>query len=186
MTGERSSAKAAWLGALWGLGHTLTLLAAGACWSCCGPRCQPSWRELFELCVVLLLVGSGVRAIHQGARQGPEVRRTPTQAGAAFAVGPMDSRTATPVGAVHGLAAAAHSPRSWSTSPVDGDAAGPIWRCSASDRPWAWSCSRVYWAGRSHGWERITCAAHIFAGRRRCVDRAGLFWSDPFLDGLFE
>ena len=29
MTGERSSAKAAWLGAWWGLGHTLTLLAAG-------------------------------------------------------------------------------------------------------------------------------------------------------------
>jgi nitrile hydratase accessory protein len=30
MTGERSSAKAAWLGACWGVGHTLTLLAAGA------------------------------------------------------------------------------------------------------------------------------------------------------------
>ena len=30
MTGERTSAKAAWLGACWGLGHTLTLLAAGA------------------------------------------------------------------------------------------------------------------------------------------------------------
>ncbi len=30
MTGERSSAQAAWLGAYWGLGHTLTLLMAGA------------------------------------------------------------------------------------------------------------------------------------------------------------
>jgi high-affinity nickel permease len=30
MTGERSSAKAAWLGALWGMGHTLTLFTAGA------------------------------------------------------------------------------------------------------------------------------------------------------------
>jgi hypothetical protein len=30
ITGERSSAKAAWLGACWGLGHTLTLFAAGA------------------------------------------------------------------------------------------------------------------------------------------------------------
>src|SRR5262249_28853350 len=30
MTGERSSAKAAWLGAWWGLGHTLTLFTAGA------------------------------------------------------------------------------------------------------------------------------------------------------------
>ena len=30
MTGERSSAKAAWLGACWGLGHTLTLLTTGA------------------------------------------------------------------------------------------------------------------------------------------------------------
>jgi nitrile hydratase accessory protein len=29
MTGERSSAKAAWLGACWGLGHTLTLVTTG-------------------------------------------------------------------------------------------------------------------------------------------------------------
>ena len=42
MTGERSSAKAAWLGACWGLGHTLTLLAAGTSWWCCGPTCPPA------------------------------------------------------------------------------------------------------------------------------------------------
>src|SRR5215813_5238912 len=30
VTGERSTFKAAWLGACWGFGHTLTLLAVGA------------------------------------------------------------------------------------------------------------------------------------------------------------
>ena len=30
VTGERSGLKAAWLGACWGMGHTLTLVTAGA------------------------------------------------------------------------------------------------------------------------------------------------------------
>ena len=67
MTGERSSAKAAWLGACWGLGHTLTLLAAGALLVVLHADMPAIAAQVFEVCVVLLLVGFGVRAIYQGA-----------------------------------------------------------------------------------------------------------------------
>ena len=66
MTGERSSAKAAWLGACWGLGHTLTLLTAGAILVVLRAEMPAFAAEVFEFCVVLLLVGFGVRAIYQG------------------------------------------------------------------------------------------------------------------------
>ena len=71
VTGERSSAKAAWLGACWGLGHTLTLLAAGAVLVVWRTEMPAGAAEVFELGVVLLLVGFGVRAIHQGVYRGP-------------------------------------------------------------------------------------------------------------------
>jgi len=70
MTGERSSAKAAWLGACWGLGHTLTLLTAGAILVVLRAEMPAFAAEAFEFCVVLMLVGFGVRAIYQGAGRG--------------------------------------------------------------------------------------------------------------------
>ena len=71
ITGERSSAKAAWLGACWGLGHTLTLFAAGAMLVVFRAEMPPFASQVFEFCVVLMLVGFGVRAIYQGARGRP-------------------------------------------------------------------------------------------------------------------
>ena len=67
MTGERSSAKAAWLGACWGLGHTLTLLTTGALLVMLRAEMPTIAAQVFEFCVVMLLVGFGVRAIYQGA-----------------------------------------------------------------------------------------------------------------------
>ncbi len=67
MTGERSSAKAAWLGACWGLGHTLTLFAAGAMLVLLNAEMPAFASQAFEFGVVLMLVGFGVRAIYQGA-----------------------------------------------------------------------------------------------------------------------
>ena len=67
MTGERSSAKAAWLGACWGLGHTLTLLTAGTLLVVFRAEMPAIAAQVFEFCVILLLVGFGVRAIYQGA-----------------------------------------------------------------------------------------------------------------------
>jgi nitrile hydratase accessory protein len=103
MTGERSSAKAAWLGAWWGLGHTLTLLTAGALLMVLGAEMPATAAHVFEGGVVLLLVGFGVRAIYQGARRVPAGPTHSHRKPRAF----VDRWTvARPllVGAVHGLA----------------------------------------------------------------------------------
>jgi nitrile hydratase accessory protein len=108
ITGERSSAKAAWLGAWWGLGHTLTLFAAGAMLVVFRAEMPPFASQVFEFCVVLLLVGFGVRAMYQGARARPA---GPTHSHAHRGTSdPVQIRRWTfarrplLVGAVHGLA----------------------------------------------------------------------------------
>jgi nitrile hydratase accessory protein len=107
MTGERSSAKAALLGAWWGLGHTLTLLAAGSTLVVLRAEMPAVATMAFELCVVLLLVGFGARAIHQAAC-GVLPRRTHSHAKPATLsrLGVDRWTLARPllVGAVHGLA----------------------------------------------------------------------------------
>ena len=107
MTGERSSAKAAWLGAWWGLGHTLTLLAAGTALVVLRAEMPASVTMAFELCVVLLLVGFGARALYQAAGHALP-RRTHSHASPArWSPARIDRFTvARPlvVGAVHGLA----------------------------------------------------------------------------------
>jgi nitrile hydratase accessory protein len=108
ITGERSSAKAAWLGACWGMGHTLTLFAAGAMLVVFRAEMPPFASQVFEFCVVLMLVGFGVRAIYQSTRGRPA---GPTHSHANRGTSePLQIRRWTfarrPlfVGAVHGLA----------------------------------------------------------------------------------
>jgi nitrile hydratase accessory protein len=107
MTGERTSAKAAWLGACWGLGHTLTLLAAGAGLVVFRAEMPVQATMAFEVGVVLLLLGFGARAIYLAAC-GVMPRRTHTHAKSpALRFVDVDRWTlARPlfVGAVHGLA----------------------------------------------------------------------------------
>lgn len=107
MTGERTSAKAAWLGACWGLGHTLTLLAAGTALVVLRAEMPAPVTMAFELGVVLMLIGFGVRAIYQAASSALP-RRTHTHARPATSrLVDVDRWTlARPllVGAVHGLA----------------------------------------------------------------------------------
>jgi len=108
MTGERSSAKAAWLGACWGLGHTLTLMMAGALLVLFRADMPALASDVFELCVVLLLVGFGIRAMYQGAwgrLRGP----THSHAKSGLSTPAPGSRWTIArrplvVGAVHGLA----------------------------------------------------------------------------------
>src|SRR5215468_9211369 len=71
VTGERSAVKAAWLGACWGLGHTLSLLVAGAILVLLRAEMPPAAADGFELLVAMMLVGLGMRAIYLAARQGP-------------------------------------------------------------------------------------------------------------------
>ena len=107
MTGERTSAKAAWLGACWGLGHTLTLLAAGAALVVWRAEMPAPATMAFELGVVVMLVGFGGRAIYQAAcdtvsrRTHSHARRT-TWSG--FDADRWTFARPLLVGAVHGLA----------------------------------------------------------------------------------
>jgi nitrile hydratase accessory protein len=104
MTGERSSTKAAWLGASWGAGHTLTLFATGGLLVLLQAEMPAIATQVLDICVVLLLIGFGVRAIYLGARRVPA---GPTHTHKIPRALPVDRWTlARPfwVGAVHGLA----------------------------------------------------------------------------------
>jgi hypothetical protein len=93
ITIERSGVKAAWLGAWWGLGHTLTLMIAGALLIVMQAEMPARAASIFELGVMLLLIGFGLRALYLGARRAPGVH-TPRLTAARPLL----------VGAVHGLA----------------------------------------------------------------------------------
>jgi hypothetical protein len=70
VSGERSGARAAWLGACWGLGHTLTLLTAGGALIMMRATMPAFASSAFELGVALMLVGLGLRAMYQASVQG--------------------------------------------------------------------------------------------------------------------
>ena len=71
VTGERNGYKAAFLGACWGLGHTSALIAVGAVLVVLRAEMPVRVADAFELCVALMLIGLGLRAIYLAARQGP-------------------------------------------------------------------------------------------------------------------
>jgi High-affinity nickel-transport protein len=71
VSGERSGYKAAWLGACWGLGHTLALVAVGVSVLVLRTQLPARASSVFEFGVALMLVGLGLRAIYLAARQGP-------------------------------------------------------------------------------------------------------------------
>ena len=108
LTGERNVRKAAWLGAYWGIGHTLTLLVAGTLLVVLRADMPAMASDVFAGAVVLLLVGFGFRAIYLSAGQ---VSASPTHShvhGATSASTPAGrwtlARRPLFVGAVHGLA----------------------------------------------------------------------------------
>ncbi len=71
VTGERSSARAALLGAFWGLGHTCSLVVVGAVLVVLRAEMPPRVADLFELGVAAMLIGLGLRAVILAVRQGP-------------------------------------------------------------------------------------------------------------------
>ena len=70
MTRERSSYRAAVLGAWWGLGHTFSLVLVGAILVVLRAEMPAAMADLFEFFVALMLVALGLRAVFQAARQG--------------------------------------------------------------------------------------------------------------------
>jgi hypothetical protein len=71
VTHERGGYKAAWLGACWGVGHTVSLLAIGGLLIVLQAEMPARATDIFELGVALMLIALGVRAIGTAARQGP-------------------------------------------------------------------------------------------------------------------
>jgi hypothetical protein len=72
VSGERNTMKAALLGMWWGLGHTLSLVIAGAVLVGLRAEMPPAAADLFEFAVALMLVGLGILAIVRAARQGAD------------------------------------------------------------------------------------------------------------------
>jgi len=70
VTGERSGAKAALLGVCWGVGHTVSLVAAGGVLVLLRAEMPAAVADLFELAVAVMLIGLGMRAVYLAARQG--------------------------------------------------------------------------------------------------------------------
>jgi nitrile hydratase accessory protein len=107
LTGERSVRKAAWLGVYWGIGHTLTLLAAGTLLVVLRADMPERTSDLFALAVALLLVGFGFRAIYLSAGQvptGPTHSHVHKAASRSASGSWTLARRPLLVGAVHGLA----------------------------------------------------------------------------------
>jgi hypothetical protein len=70
VTRERSGYKAAFVGACWGVGHTLSLLSVGIVLIVLRAEMTSRVAEAFEFCVAIMLIGLGGRAVRQAARQG--------------------------------------------------------------------------------------------------------------------
>ena len=70
VTGERSGYKAAFLGACWGLGHTIALIAVGTVFVVLRARMPDAIAAALEFGVAVMLVGLGLRAIYLASRQG--------------------------------------------------------------------------------------------------------------------
>jgi nitrile hydratase accessory protein len=108
LTGERNIRKAAWLGAYWGIGHTLTLLVAGTLLVVFRADMPAMASDFLACAVVLLLVGFGFRAIYLSAGQASAGTAHSHGHGARSASEPAGrwtlARRPLFVGAVHGLA----------------------------------------------------------------------------------
>jgi len=108
LTGERNIRKAAWLGAYWGIGHTLTLLVAGTLLVVLRADMPAMASDVLACAVVLLLVGFGFRAIYLSAGQASgrpthshvHPARSPSAPAGRWTL----ARRPLLVGAVHGLA----------------------------------------------------------------------------------
>ena len=108
LTGERSVRKAAWLGVYWGIGHTLTLLAAGTLLVVLRAEMPAMASDVLACAVALMLVGFGFRAIYLSADQASAGPTHFHRHGAMPASAPVGrwtiARRPLLVGAVHGLA----------------------------------------------------------------------------------
>ncbi len=114
---ERTLRRAAWIGALWGVGHSLTLLVLGGALVAFRVAMPPRVGLALELAVAVMLVALGfrnLRAPASGDEHAPasaaasDARLAPTPASATLATPRrFDARRPLLIGTVHGLAGSA-------------------------------------------------------------------------------
>src|SRR5581483_2396611 len=115
VTSERSGLKAVWLGACWGMGHTLTLVIAGGFLVFLRAEMPATAADGFELMVALMLVALGLRSLYRAARLGADGPTYPHRHGGLVHMHPgvpahvhigrwTLARRPLLIGAVHGLA----------------------------------------------------------------------------------
>src|SRR5215207_10317447 len=68
---ERSSMRAALLGAWWGIGHTFALFVVGAALVIVRAELPAAISDAFELAVALMLIVLGLRSVRVAALQAP-------------------------------------------------------------------------------------------------------------------
>ena len=69
---QRSPGRGLVLGAFWGAGHTLALLAVGLALAVLNAQISAPLADVFELGVAVMLIGLGTRALVRALRQGSE------------------------------------------------------------------------------------------------------------------
>jgi high-affinity nickel-transport protein len=173
---------AAWIGAVWGAGHTLTLFAVGAAIILFNLAVPPRVGLAFELAVAVVLVVVGLLNLNRPHRHDDDL--------ATAGGGRIPARRAFFVGTVHGLAGSA--------------AVALLVLATVRDPLWACGYLLVFGAGTLLGMSLITVsfAAPLAAARRRW-DPAGrmmrvvtgavsvafgawLIWQIGWRDGLFR
>jgi hypothetical protein len=197
VTGERSSVKAALLGACWGLGHTFSLIIVGTILVVLRAEMPARVADGFEFGVALMLIILGLRAIYLAARQGPSGPAHVHQHGhtvhvhqgapAHIHIGTWTlARRPLIVGAVHGLAGSgALTALVVATLPTTAAritymavfGLGSTIGMAALSGVLGWPLAR---AGRNRGLSRalslaVGCASTVL----------GLFWGYPLLGRLF-
>lgn len=190
LTGERSSAKAAWLGACWGLGHTLTLLTTGALLVVLQAEMPVIAAQMLQGGVVLLMVGFGARAIYQGACRvptGPTHSHGGPGASSPFHLDRWTLARPLVVGAVHGLAGSgALAALVVTTLPSTATrlvylllfGMGSILGMAALSGILGWPLARL------GGHRLFARTVSLVVG---CVSTAlGLHWGHPFIEAFFE
>jgi hypothetical protein len=65
---ESNARRAAWLGAVWGVGHSLSFLIVGGVLLACRQQMPANVGDMFELVVGIMLVGLGLRSLLRARR----------------------------------------------------------------------------------------------------------------------
>jgi nitrile hydratase accessory protein len=190
LTGERSIRKAAWLGVYWGIGHTLTLLAAGTLLVVLRAEMPGIASEFLSYAVALLLIGFGFRAIYLSASPvpaGPTHSHVHGVTSRSAPIGPWTlARRPLLVGAVHGLAGSgALTALVMATIPSMGArltylalfGVGSTLAMAALSGLLGWPIARV----GTHG--TVACSISLIVG---CISiMLGLYWGYPLVGRFF-